>query len=78
MSGPRPNGETHRTKWIEVGSRPEWATSRADAYRIWMMWDGFGWQQRHEWRNKDGSVDLQDWIRSASIPPGDHYELVAA
>lgn len=56
---------------------PEWESSKIAGYRIWAMWDGFMWWQRHEWKNKDGSIDMQEWIRSIQTQPGANYKKVA-
>lgn len=34
------------------------------AYRIWVRREFGVWQQRHEWRRADGSIQMDDWIRS--------------
>lgn len=54
--------ETRCTDWVEVAHRREWADSTVAAYRIWQQVDGRYWWQRHEWRHRDGSIHLEDWI----------------
>lgn len=49
-------GETRRSEWTSYGH------FGAVAYRIWMVWTEHGMRQRHEWKNTDGSIDLDDWI----------------
>ena len=72
-----PNGYTCATGWNFVGNKPAWANSSVEAYRIWMLWDGFIWWQRHEWKAADGSTVAEKWIRSCQTPPGPHYEMLA-
>ena len=76
MSGPRANGETYRTKWFRLANLPAWAGSGMEAYRIWIMWNGFSWMQRHEWLREDGQIEIEEWINSLQIPPDDRYDRV--
>lgn len=32
------------------------------AYRIWKMFDGISWFQRHEWTMANGDREMEDWI----------------
>lgn len=76
--------QTKRTEWVHVANRPEWAKGNSAAYRIWMQTDGRRFWQRHEWKNRDGSISLDDWINCPSSSFPSHYldipadELIAA
>lgn len=49
-----PTIETRRTDWLTIdGLAP---------YRIWTQFDGLRFFQRHEWRNADGSTEIEGWI----------------
>jgi hypothetical protein len=61
-----PSAETRVTPWHDVGQRSEWADSTVAAYRIWQRVSQWGWEQRHEWRHRDGSERLESWIRGAA------------
>jgi hypothetical protein len=60
-----PNSETRVTPWVDVSQRPEWADSNVAAYRIWQRASSWGWEQRHEWRGRDGEIRQDLWIRGA-------------
>lgn len=60
----KPRIETRCTDWWSVEGRPGWEGSDIAAYRIWEQFDGLRWFQRHEWKFKDGTTRLQDWINS--------------
>jgi hypothetical protein len=61
-----PGAEVRVTPWIDVSHRQEWADSRIDAYRIWQRASQWGWEQRHEWRYRDGGVRAESWIRGSA------------
>jgi hypothetical protein len=48
--------ETRVTPWHPYGHRG------LTHYRIWQRRAEFGLYQRHEWKNEDGSTDVQKWI----------------
>jgi len=63
------NIETRCTDWTKCVDGP-WYPSLSGgglvAYRIWQQFDGLRWFQRHEWKNADGSTELENWIDGAA------------
>lgn len=61
--------QTRRTDWImckDAPWYPELSGGGIVAYRIWTICDDYGrWYQRHEWKNLDGSIDIERWIPGA-------------
>lgn len=58
-----------RSKWTACKDGPWYPNLRGggiEAYRIWMCKSGMMTFQRHEWRNVDGSIDIDDWILSGN------------
>lgn len=66
MTAQPPASETRVTPWRDVSQKPEWADSTVAAYRIWQRRSQWGWEQRHEWRRRDGSIRMDGWIRGAA------------
>jgi len=56
--------EMRRGPWRYVSNWPGWERGNVAAYRIWTMKHGPLWFQRHEWRYRDGSEWLEEWIAS--------------
>lgn len=52
--------ETRRTDWFAFG---HYGYSH---YRIWQMFDGLRWFQRHEWKREDGTTEIEKWINGVS------------
>jgi hypothetical protein len=71
-------GDTFHTDWVNVADLPAWQHSRTEAYRVWVKFDGLIWWQRHEWKNRDGSTTMGDWIRGVQSPPSAHYRRAGA
>ncbi|WMT88245.1 hypothetical protein NO932_06450 [Pelagibacterium sp. 26DY04] len=74
--------ETKVTDWDPCKNGP-WYPSLPHggyvAYRIWQQFDGLRWFQRHEWKNADGSTEMEDWIKGVSgwctsAKPADLYD----
>lgn len=57
--------EERVTPWIVVAGRPEWAGSDVTQYRIWQRVSQWGWEQRHEWKTRDGYGFCDAWIKGA-------------
>ncbi len=55
--------ETRITPWLDVTSSPAWMDSDVAAFRVWTRASAFGWEQRHEWRMRDGLLILDPWAR---------------
>jgi hypothetical protein len=71
--------ETRCTDWVPFQDSPFY-----DAYRILIRASSWGWEQRHEWRRKDGGIRKDGWIRSLTgwpsnvKPVGDDGEPLPA
>lgn len=53
-----------KTDWVSTSNRPAWDGSGISGYRVWMMFDGLRYWQRHEWKKDDGATNMEDWIPS--------------
>jgi len=61
--------ETRITEWVNVEDSPAWDGSPVAAYRIRVMFDSLCWWQSHEWKYRDGTTMVEDWIRGLSRFP---------
>lgn len=60
-----PATEIREGKWTACKDGPwypELAGGGYVAYRIWKMFDGLTWFQRHEWKMANGDTEKEDWI----------------
>jgi hypothetical protein len=72
---PKNETETRVTPWVGFGFHG------LSHYRIWKLFDGFRWFDRHEWRNEDGTIKLTSWLPDRVPGWPSHYvpaELEAA
>jgi hypothetical protein len=54
--------ETRVNEWFSVENSPAWANSEIAAYRIWQRKTETEAYQRHEWKYRDGSTEMDEWI----------------